>query len=102
MQAIGAFIQLGVVMSEKIEQVQAAVAAVKQSVDTLTDAVTAEAAQTAALITKIEELKAQVAAGNAATPEQLDALLVDLQTVQQNLESATAGVAALAPDVVPE
>lgn len=85
-------------MSQKIEQVLTAVAELKQDVDTLTEAVANESAQVAALKTKIEELQAQVAAGNAATPEQLDALLVDIQSIQQNLQAATTAVANLAPD----
>lgn len=83
-----------------IEEVQASLAAVQGSVDALTEAVTAEAVQVGGLITEIAALKEQIANGSA-TPEQLDALLASAQSIQQNLESATANVAGLVPDAPP-
>jgi capsule polysaccharide export protein KpsE/RkpR len=80
------------------EEVTASLAGLQAGVDTLTEAVTAEAVQVGALFTEIEALKKQIADGTAATPEQLDGLLATAQAIQNNLQSATTNVAALVPD----
>lgn len=86
-------------MSEKLDTLNAEVAGLRGDVDTLTEAVTAEVAQGAAVVAKLEELKAQIAAGTA-TDADIDALIAEVQGIRQNLGNAIAQVETIAPESV--
>lgn len=85
-------------MSEKLEQVQGAIATIEEKLADLTTAVAAEATQVQGLIATIDALREQIATGTAATPEQLEEVASRLVAIAANLDATKLAVGGIAPD----
>lgn len=89
---------LGEGIMGKIDELETALAAVNEKTNLLTEAVSAEATQVAAVLTELAELRAAAANGGFISAERFDALIAQAQGIAQNLESAATAVSGIAPD----
>lgn len=99
LNALGVLTAQGTQMAADITLAREALAALKTTTDTMAvsvdEVIAADAAEDAAFLTEIADLKAQIAAGNPITQADLDELTEGMGGTKATLEALTAALKAM-------
>lgn len=102
-KVIATLISIVLTNNHRLGVIEKDMADIKTSFDAMSAAVDALVTEDASVVADIKALQSQIAAGNAVTAEQLDALTAKITGVTADLTTAVAGGApAPAPVPVPE